>query len=347
MNMKLLFKLLLLYCAIDWLAGQSLPFFRLTTAAAAQTAVSGTVRDANGVPLSGGTVLPQFVNVSGGATPTITATCAPLIPATTPTIINNSGVFSVSVFPNTSITPASTHWTFLVCSATGTVYPDPGSLGPVCFTTAQITITGSTQDITTNINAAPPPALMYAPLSYSLGSYQGTTSVPITDTNFHALIAAASDIQIPANILSINPRKVCMHGSGIYTNAAASILNVRADLCTVSGCATGTDFAAAGCSVTTTNQANTLTNGQFSIDCKFTSTTTLGASGTLMAKSLVGANLGATTGAVMSFFEDTATAVSAAVDETVAEFANISFKFSTSNAGNSATLLEADAGVCR
>jgi hypothetical protein len=300
------------------------------------TSVTGTVLDKNGVPYAACTVLPQFVNVSGGASPTITATGAALIPPVSPSLCNASGVFSVSLVANGSITPGSTSWKFTICSAQGTVYPDPGSVGGQCFTTANITISGSSQDITGNINAVPAPALMYANLARDLGSFQGTTSVPITDANFHALIAAASDITIPANTLNINPRKITCHASGVYTNAAASLLNVRIDLCTVSGCATGTDFAAAGAQVVTTNQANNLTNGQWSIDANFTSTSTLGSSGTLMAKALVCANLGAAVTAVQSCFQDQATAVSAAVDETVTEFANVSFKFTTSNAGNSA-----------
>jgi hypothetical protein len=309
------------------------------------TAVSGQVLDPNGVPYVNCTVLPQFVNVSGGATPTVTANGGPVIPPTSPVNCDSTANFSVSVIANGSVTPASTTWKFLICSAPGTSYPDPGSLGPKCFTTAGITITGSTQNITGNILSVPPPALIYANLNRSLGAYQGTTSVPITDTAFHALIAAASDPSIPANLANINPRKIRIHGSGVYTNAAASVLNVDIQLCTVSGCATGTVVSPAGCAVTTTNQANNLTNGQFTIDCTLTTTSTLGSAGTFMAKSTVCANLGATTAVVLSCFEDTAVAVSAAVDETVQEFVNPAFKFTTSNAGNSAIILEFDVKV--
>jgi hypothetical protein len=346
--------------------------------AAAQTitTVTGTVLDPNGVPYTQGTILPQFVNVSGGATPTITATGAPIIPQNTPTQLSSTGTFSVNLVANGSITPGSTTWKFLICSAPLAGLPDPSLTGPQCFTTAGITIAGASQSITTNINSANPPAIVIVPptpqvveqtcsttkasnvitcpdstlhnlmvsgngsgfleVSRGLGVYQGTTSVGITDTAFHALVAAASDIKIPANTLNVAGRTCKAHASGVYTNAAASLLNARIDLCTVSGCASGTDFAAAGCAVVTTNQANNLTNGQWSIDCDFTTTSTVGASGTLMAKALMGANLGAATTAVQSFFQDTATAVSAAVDETVDEFVNVSFKFSTSNAGNSA-----------
>jgi hypothetical protein len=309
------------------------------------TSVTGTVRDQNGVPYVNCTVLPQFVNVSGGATPTVTANGGPVIPPTSPTLCNSSGVFNVSVIANGSVTPASTHWQFLICSAPGTQYPDPGSLGSQCFTTSQITITGSSQDISTQINAVPPPALIYGNLNQSLGSYQGTTSVPITDTAFHALIAASSDILIPANFTSVAGHKIRIHGSGVYTTGAASVLNAEVMLCQVSGCATGTVVAPAGCAITSTNQANVLANGQFWIDCTITSTSTLGSSGTFMAKGQLCINLGATTAVGCTDFLDTATAVSAAVDQTVNEFVNIAFKFTTSNAGNSAILLEADAKV--
>lgn len=317
-------------------------FALLPAIAGAQTitTVTGTVLDKYGVPYAGGTVLPQFVNVSGGATPTITATGAPLIPPTQGQQLSSTGTFSVNLVANGSITPAATHWQFLICSAPGTIYPDPGSAGPQCFTTGQITIAGASQDITGNINAVPAPALMYANLSRSLGSFQGTSSTGITDNTFHALVAAASDIKIPASQANINPRKARIHASGVYTNAAASLLNGEVMLCTVSGCGSGTVVEPAGCAITTTNQANNLTNGQWTLDCTLTTTSTLGATGTFMAKGTFCANLGAATSAALSCFADTATAVSAAVDETVDEFVNIAFKFSTANAGNSATLME-------
>jgi hypothetical protein len=57
-----------------------------------------------------------------------------------------------------------------------------------------------------------------------------------------------------------------------------------------------------------------------------------------MAKSHGWFNLGATTASAMSSFMDTATAVSAAVDLTQDEYVVPQFKFTTSNAGNAATL---------
>lgn len=333
--MKRLLLSLCVLCALCALCG-------LPAGAQTITAVSGQVLDPNGVPYVNCTVLPQFVNVSGGATPTVTVGGGPVIPPVSPTQCDSTGNFNVSVIANGSVTPGSTSWKFLICSAPGTQYPDPGSLGPKCATTGNITITGSTQNITGNILAIPMPALIYADLTRSLGAFQGTTSVPITTGNFTALLAATTDIAIPANLLNTNPAKLRCHGDGTYVNAAASVLNVDIQLCTVSGCGSGTVVAPAGCSVTSTNQANNLTNGQWTLDCTLTTTSTLGSAGTFMAKSTLNINLAATTAGPQSVFDDTAVAVSAAVDETVVEFVNPAFKFTTANAGNSAIVNDFD-----
>jgi hypothetical protein len=179
----------------------------------------------------------------------------------------------------------------------------------------------------------------------TLGTYQGTTSVPITGTSFTALIAAASDIKIPANASGVAGKRLTITAHGVYTTAAASLLNAEVMLCQVSGCASGTVVAPAGCAIVSTNQANVLANGQFTMECYLTSTATVGASGTYMAKAVASFNLGAATTAVQSYFADAVTAVSAAVDETKDEFVNIAFKFTTGNAGNSATLHDASVSL--
>ncbi len=174
--------------------------------------------------------------------------------------------------------------------------------------------------------------------TFTEGTYQGTTSVPITTTSFTALAAAAADIAVPAGTVGKAGKRLRIHADGVYTTGAASLLNAEVMLCTVSGCASGTVVAPAGCAITSTNQANVLANGQFSLDCTLTSTATVGAAGTFMAKGNFGVQLGTATTAAISPFLDTAVAASAAVDETVQEFVNVAFKFSTSNAGNAAVL---------
>ena len=59
------------------------------------TTVTATVLDKNGVPFVKCTVLPIFVNVSGGATPTITATAGNLVPPTTAVICDANGLWQI------------------------------------------------------------------------------------------------------------------------------------------------------------------------------------------------------------------------------------------------------------
>jgi hypothetical protein len=179
---------------------------------------------------------------------------------------------------------------------------------------------------------------VWYPDALLLGAYQGTTATAIADGT--ATVLTGPSIKIPAVTGNVAGRHFRVTYKGVYTNAAASLLNVDVALCTISGCASGTVVVPAGCLVTSTNQANNLTNGQFTAVCDFTVAAT-GTSGTLMAKSTAGFNLGAATTAVQSIFADTATAVSAAVNLTVDEFVHPRFKFTTGNAGNSVTLQQA------
>jgi hypothetical protein len=166
--------------------------------------------------------------------------------------------------------------------------------------------------------------------------FNGATSTGITDTAF-TIMAATAEVPIPAGAMNVANKHLRIIGKGVYTTGAASLLNADLALCTVSGCATGTTVAPAGCVVTSTNQANVLANGQFTFVCDLDTVTT-GASGTLMAKASGCFNLGSATSVVSSCFQDTSTAASAAVDLTVAEYANLRFKFSTSNASNAVVL---------
>lgn len=123
-------------------------------AMAQTTAVSGTVTDPNGLPYAFGTILPQFVNVSGGASPIFTATGFSMLPPNTPSQLSSTGTFSFSLPSNASLTPSSTQWKFLICSGAGSV-PQAFGTGQQCFTTAAVTISGATQNITTNITGVP------------------------------------------------------------------------------------------------------------------------------------------------------------------------------------------------
>lgn len=127
-------------------------FVLLTRPALAQfTTVTGTVVDPHSVPYALGTITPTLVVPSGAGSPTLNGN--PYSPPSGPVNLDKNGSFSFNVADNTVLLPAGTKWNFQVCSATGTVNPAIGT-GPQCFSLASpITISGSTQSISTQLNA--------------------------------------------------------------------------------------------------------------------------------------------------------------------------------------------------
>ena len=125
--------------------------FLVSSSAWAQfTSVSGTVTDPNGIPYSYGTIASVIVSTN---TPKFTSTSQPYIQPTQATGLDVNGKFLVRLADNTALTPGSSTWTFTVCSGVGTVQPALG-LGPVCFTVTGVTISGSSQNISTTLNNA-------------------------------------------------------------------------------------------------------------------------------------------------------------------------------------------------
>lgn len=125
-------------------------------ALAQNTSVTGTVTDPNGLPYAGGTVMPQLI-LLGGASPTVNGFF--YIPPTSPSGLNSAGAFSVTLPANASISPAGSQWKFTVCSGAGSIQP-AGGKGSVCFSVT-VTISGSSQDLSTTLQAAAP-ALAFA-----------------------------------------------------------------------------------------------------------------------------------------------------------------------------------------
>lgn len=134
--MKKLFRFLLLQ------------IFLAPLALAQFTLVSGTVVDPNGIPYANGTITAQLI--LAGVTPTLNGGSFAM---TGSAGLNSAGSFSMQLVSNSSMVPNTLQWSFTVCSAGGTVLPSGGT-GPQCFTPARITITGATQSISTQLNAA-------------------------------------------------------------------------------------------------------------------------------------------------------------------------------------------------
>jgi hypothetical protein len=133
----------------------AIAFLLLATAAKAQTVVSGTVQDASGNVYQGGTGRAEFV-------PSPTATTVSLVNGSTfqtsiPVIaLDSFGKFTVGLTDNTKVVDGHTgavasKWVFRFCSAT------LASQAPVCFPVGPLTISGSSMDISSTIQAAAAP----------------------------------------------------------------------------------------------------------------------------------------------------------------------------------------------
>jgi hypothetical protein len=141
MRRKIFFALLIL---IAFLAP-------IATHAQTITTVSGKVIDPGGLEYANGQLTITLVGVSGGASPTVTATGSPVIPSQTVNL-DSSAQFSVGLVANGSITPASTTYSFRVCGL-GVPFP-VGATTQSCFSVTGVTISGATQSLSATLNAA-------------------------------------------------------------------------------------------------------------------------------------------------------------------------------------------------
>jgi len=116
------------------------------------TVVTGTVVDPNGIPYSNGTVT---VSLTTSGTPVFTATGQPYIPPAGPSGLNVSGQFTVRLADVTQLSPGGGTYSFTVTCGTGCVLP-AGGKGAVKFTISGITISGASQDISAQLQAAAP-----------------------------------------------------------------------------------------------------------------------------------------------------------------------------------------------
>jgi hypothetical protein len=116
---------------------------------AQSTTVSGTVTDAGSQTWNNGTFSFQFIPIPSYNGPYTWTGGAFNSGAVITGSMNGSGVYSVSIPSNTSITPAGSHWKITVC---------PQATSPCYTPTTLVTITGATQ--TLNVT---PPAICVAP----------------------------------------------------------------------------------------------------------------------------------------------------------------------------------------
>lgn len=114
------------------------------------TTVTGTVVDPNGLPYAFGTIVPLLI-LPGNVSPTLNGQV--YLPPSQASGLAITGFFTMRLADNTVLLPGGTTWNFTVCSGGGTVQPAIGK-GSVCFSlAAPITISGASQDISTQLNA--------------------------------------------------------------------------------------------------------------------------------------------------------------------------------------------------
>jgi hypothetical protein len=150
--------------------------------------VTGTVVDPNGIPYAFGTISPTLV-LPGNVSPTLNGQS--YLQPTQATGFDQSGRFTVRLADNSVLLPAGTKWNFTVCSAGGTIQPAFGK-GPLCFSlAAPITISGASQDITTQLNAVA--LALTVPISATAVQWSGILNKPLIDVHD---FGAVSDGQV-------------------------------------------------------------------------------------------------------------------------------------------------------
>ena len=225
-------------------------------AAAQQTVVTATVKDPNGIPYANGTVQASLQISGGPATVTIsnqaqcsaasagTAPCQiPIAGNVGPTTLDSTGTFVMTLYSNTSITPASSKWLFTINISPG--IPLPLGTGPQTFSVA-VTVTGATQNLSSTLSAAAPALTNYVsgggfpaacPLAVSpqilfdnAGACGSIAGSAVTAATGATTLTATGDTVTPLTISST---------TGTQTAGLLNITNGFTDVCQGQLCVNG------------------------------------------------------------------------------------------------------------
>ena len=178
------------------------------------TTVTSTVVDENGIPYHPGSVKAQLVASSGAPVtgqPTVTdtsqaectaaglgtapcqmpfagtvgpmqfgSTSGPYVHQTVPSA-SAVGFFTLILQDNSHVSPAGTQWLFTICQIQQTPPPPLGPSGNVCFSVGPLTITGASQDISTQVLAA---SILLCPYCNGTGGTGGLSYVQAPENTF-------------------------------------------------------------------------------------------------------------------------------------------------------------------
>ena len=138
-----------------------------------QTAVSATITDPSGIPYANGTYSIQLI--PSGTNPSVGGAA---IQGAFNGALNANGSFSASLWPNGSITPASTQWQFTICSNPGGIAPPMGT-GTQCTPPTPITISGTAQVLSTTLSNVAPKLTNFASLGGTVTTASCGNLIPL------------------------------------------------------------------------------------------------------------------------------------------------------------------------
>ena len=165
------------------------------TSAQTLTAVTGTVTDPAGLPYAGATL--QAILISpGGPSPSLTpctnnVSGCPIQQEVPPTTLGPDGSFSLTLWANASILPASTSYSFTVTLSPGA--PLPVGTGPQSFTVTGVTIAGASQSLSGTLSNSAP--------SLTSSLMRGATQASLATTNFG--VALGTQTVVPSGTIHV------------------------------------------------------------------------------------------------------------------------------------------------
>ncbi len=159
------------------------------------------------------------------------------------------------------------------------------------------------------------------------GSSAASNVTPVTANANSTSEQFLQEVSLSAGFLNTIKQPFLIHGSGIFTiqTAQTPTITLKAKLCTVSGCGSGTVVTLASIVTGATVAA---TNNTWNVNLK-AATSTTGASGALLVHGPLAIDLGAVGTVADTVYNDTNTAASSTIDLTAALFVDFSLTFST------------------
>lgn len=346
----------------------------LCAAIAGATTVTGQVLDPNGNAYAGGTFVIDFANGTGCGLPLLSG--SPFQTQFTGSLDSGGNLPSLALADNNVVCVGS-QWKFSICNSGRTACfstaititgssQNIGATLKAAATTLPGFVLPSKQGFTasTTANASFNVPQGVAPTTPQDGdfwydstqktdevflngqqiAFDGPISVQTSNTA-QATANNTSDQNLLANTVgtaSLFPFNVVnktwnVQAFGTYSLGAASTVNLKAKLCTVSGCGSGTVVNLA--SWTTASQTNTGVTLAWNINLQCATVTT-GATGTAECHGTLNFDSGATLAAAASTFNDSNTAAVTGIPLNGQLFLQTTLAYGTANASNTALARE-------